>query len=609
VRTRRRTGGDEVETYHDRLRTAVIAGLSAEEIRAVHERLAASLVTSGRADPERLAEHFREAGHLAEAAHHATVAADAAARALAFDRAARLYRLSLDLQPARSAEGHRLAVQLADALANAGRGREAAAAYLDARAGAASYPEQVDLTRRAAPQLLIAGHVDEGLRLVKEVLASVGFSMAGSTRRALVSLMLRRAQLRLRGIGFQRREASRLSPWELLRIDTCWSVAVGLGHLDMVGSADFQTRSLLLALRAGEPHRIARGLALEATFLSMGGTRTRARTARLLASANALATELGDEHALGLTAMSEGVAAWIQGRWKDARRLCDEASAILRERYAGATWETDNAEMYALASLFMLGEIGELSRRLPRLLERAQERGNLMVATHLRLGYYSHVAWLAADDPEGARREIEQGLATRSESVFDFVQLWLRGARRDIALYTGEALETGTPVARHWRGAAHILDRFAQAGLVLSLFSRARRRVALAAAAATSQEAAPHLEQVRRHVRGIRKQRTPWGDALALLVAGGASATRGDRDEAVCAATEAASRLAAADMALFAAAARRSQGQATGGEAGRRLVADADAWMTAQSIRRPDRMARMLAPGAWERGPGSLPAH
>jgi hypothetical protein len=62
---------------------------------------------------------------------------------------------------------------------------------------------------------------------------------------------------------------------------------------------------------------------------------------------------------------------------------------------------------------------------------------------------------------------------------------------------------------------------------------------------------------------------------------------------------EAASRLAAIDMALFAAAARRAHGELTGGEAGRALVSEADAWMAAQAIRRPDRMARMLAPGAW----------
>jgi hypothetical protein len=598
VRTRRSPGGDEVETYHDRLRTAVIAGLEPEELRRVHERLALSLLASGRADSERVAEHFREAGHLQQAADHAAAAADVAAGALAFDRAARLYRAALELRRPKPGEMHALRVRLGDALASAGRGREAAEAYLEATAGSGA-AEEVDLTRRAAHQLLIAGHVEEGVRLVKEVLTRVGISMPGTTRGTLVSLLLRRAFLRLRGTRFRRRDAARVPAWDLLRIDTCWSAAVGFGLLDFIRSAEFQARGMQLALRAGEPHRVARSLALEANLLGLGGTRTRARVARLIAAANALATELGDEHALGMAAMSEGIAAWVQGRWKEARRLCDEAAVVLRERCVNASWEAAVAEMYALAALFMLGEIEELTRRLPHLLARAEDRGNRLMAVHLRVGYFSHAVWLAADDPEAARREIADGLAMRTGNAFDFGQIWLRGARRDIALYTGEGLETAAPMDEGWRPVARALDRFPQAGLILSLFSRARRRVALAAAATTPEARAAHLDQAERQARDLERPRTPWGNAFALLVRGGASATRGRREKALAEVTEAASRLAAVDMALFAAAARRCRGELLGGEEGRALVTEAEAWMTAQSIRRPDRMTRMLAPGSW----------
>jgi hypothetical protein len=603
VRTRRSTGWDEVETYHDRLRTAVIAGLGPDELHRVHERLALALLASGRADPERLAEHFREAGHLQQAADHAAAAAAAAANALAFDRAARLYRMALSLRPA-LAEVHGLRVRLADALANAGRGREAAEAYVEA-AGGAGAAERIDLRRRAAHQFLIGGHIEEGLLLVKEVLASVGIAMPSTTRRALVSLMLRRGVLRVRGTRFHRRDAARVPSWDLLKIDICWSVAVGFGLFDPIRSADFQTRSLDLALRAGEPYRVARALALHALFVALGGTRSRARVDRLLAAASALATEIGHEHALGLVALAEGVGAWVQGRWKDARRLCDEAASILRERCVGATWETDNAEMYALASLFMLGEIEELSRRLPLLLERAEERGNLLAARYLRVACFSHVAWLAADDAEGARREIQQGV-TPTGTAFDFSQLWVRGAQRDIALYSGEGLEAAAPVAEAWRRAARILDRFPQAGLIFSLFSRARRHIALAPAAETQETAASHLADAERYARELQSERTAWGNGLALLVRAGAAATRGDHARALADVTEAASQLAAADMALLATAARRCRGELLGGEDGRALVAEAEAWMTAQSIKRPDRMTRMLAPGDW-RAPAERP--
>ena len=50
-------------------------------------------------------------------------------------------------------------------------------------------------------------------------------------------------------------------------------------------------------------------------------------------------------------------------------------------------------------------------------------------------------------------------------------------------------------------------------------------------------------------------------------------------------------------MQLFAAAARRRRGELAGGEEGAAAMAAADAWMRGQAIRRPERMAAMLAPG------------
>src|SRR6185503_7913678 len=112
----------------------------------------------------------------------------------AFERAARLYRQSLELHPAPPVEERVLRVRLGEALANAGRGAEAAAAYLAAAQGAGA-GEAVDLERRAADQLLRAGHHDEGLAALRGVLQRQGLRLPGSPRRALLSLVVRRAVL------------------------------------------------------------------------------------------------------------------------------------------------------------------------------------------------------------------------------------------------------------------------------------------------------------------------------------------------------------------------------------------------------------------------------
>ena len=73
-----------------------------------------------------------------------------------------------------------------------------------------------------------------------------------------------RAWLRLRGIAFDPSKPSDASQPEIARADICWSASIGLSIIDPIRGADFQTRSLLLALRAGEPYRVARAYCLEA---------------------------------------------------------------------------------------------------------------------------------------------------------------------------------------------------------------------------------------------------------------------------------------------------------------------------------------------------------
>ena len=98
---------DDVEIYHDRIRETVVAHLRPDLLRWHHERLALVLSGSGPVDPEVLAGHYRGAGDLVRACEYYARGADQAAATLAFDHAARLYRIALELHPGPEDRGPR----------------------------------------------------------------------------------------------------------------------------------------------------------------------------------------------------------------------------------------------------------------------------------------------------------------------------------------------------------------------------------------------------------------------------------------------------------------------------------------------------------------------
>ncbi|HEX3449899.1 MAG TPA: protein kinase, partial [Isosphaeraceae bacterium] len=348
------TQHDDVEIYHDRIRETVVAHLSADALRWHHERLALVLSASGPIDAEVLAGHLHGAGDHERACEYYARGADQASAALAFDHAARLYRIALELHQGAGAQARILSKKLGDALANAGRGHDAAQAYLQA-AESATAAETLELKRLASTQLLISGHVEEGLTLLRTLLGPLGMNMPATAGRAQLSLRWHRALLGLRGLKFRIRDESQISAMDLTRIDLCWSAVAGLSMIEPIRGADFQTRGLLLALKAGEPARVARALTMEAGHRSTIGTAT-SRIAKFLNAAEDIAQRLDSPYLHGMVSLARGVESVMLGRWKAAQTALDQAEQIFRNRCTGVTWERDTVHNFVLWALMQLGE-------------------------------------------------------------------------------------------------------------------------------------------------------------------------------------------------------------------------------------------------------------
>ena len=595
------SGEDEkIETYHDRIRETVAAGLSEPALAEIHQKLAIALEGSRYTDAETLALHYQGAGSPERAALYAAEAAAKASAALAFDRAARLYQLSIELGVSEPGESQKLRVKLGDALANAGRGAEAAAAYLDAVSGAGA-AETLELQRRAAEQLLRSGHVDEGLTVLKALLERIGMRLARSPWSAVLFLAFRMLQLRLRGLRFREREESQIAREELVRIDTCWSVSHTLSMADTVRAREFQIRHLLLALKAGEPYRVARALANEAPYSALGGFKNRKRTEDLNERAMVLARRVQDPRALGIAYLGAGISAYMEGRWKvswELARMCEE---IFRERCTGTAWELDTTHIYSLRALFFLGELNELSHRLPALLKEAGERGDLFAEMSFRIRQ-SYLLSLMADDPARAREELEYAAAQWSHQGFQLQHYFHLVGEAEISLYVGAGTEALAGLRHRWRALERsLLLRTVQLFRIEAHLLRARCAIAAAGSLTEgSPESERLLESAVAEARRIGRERTSWGNPLARLIEAAVAAHRSHREETASLLSAAEREFDANDMVLYRFATRRALGLVLGGEEGRDLVESADEWMTAQKVRDAERMTSMLVPGPWK---------
>ena len=97
-------------------------------------------------------------------------------------------------------------------------------------------------------------------------------------------------------------------------------------------------------------------------------------------------------------------------------------------------------------------------------------------------------------------------------------------------------------------------------------------------------------------MRSPAREKVPWAIPLARLLTAGLAGLAGRVDEAVAALAAAEPELEAAGMELHLAVARRRRGELLG-DAGAELVAQADAWLTAQGVANPARLAALFVPG------------
>jgi hypothetical protein len=589
VRTSGPLPGDAVEPYHDRIREAVVARLGTIARKGHHRNLAHALMRSGSPDAEALAGHWREAGDLETAREYAIRAARQAQSALAFDRAARLFRLSLELGPLDEAGQRELQHALGEALVSAGRGAEAAEAYRAAGDGDDSLLG-LHRQRLAAEHLLRSGHIESGALAMSEALRKLGLSVPRRPSAALVSLLMLRVRIELRDLHYDKRSANDVSALESARIDGLWTAATCLTMFDNVRSAELQSRGILRALEAGSSLQVLRAHTAESIFVGTSGAPRAQRLAQILSAATRLATELDDPYAWGWVGLSRGATSFLLGNWQEGQEQCGLAESIFQTR-AGAAWELGSAKAFGTWSAMMRGSFGEVSARVPAHVAEAESRGDLYAAT-LHMTGFSNAAWLAADDVAQAQHMLSLAERRWPGKQFDVPRYLHMIAGAYIALYERHGSVAYARVLQDWRRLRWGIAFRAQ----ITRFGMRTVR-GLSAVAAFDETRDPSLlRDASACAQAIAKEGVTWSQCFAHMIQAGVAWRRGRASACVQYLASAEDKADATGMLLHRAVLRLRRGEVIGGATGHALVEDGRAFMAREGIVRIDSMAALLTP-------------
>ena len=350
---------------------------------------------------------------------------------------------------------------------------------------------------------------------------------------------------------------------------------------------------LLLALKAGEPLRIARALAMEAGHRATAGAPAAVRVAKLLEGAEKIAREIDSPYARGMIELVRGFASLMRGEWQTARAVLEEAEQLFRQHCKGVTWERDTIHNFLLRALVQMGELRELKARWSVFFRESQERGDRYAATMLS-SFYMTLIKLAGNQQPESEGELEAVLEQSELESFNLRHSNAFEALIHLYLYRSD-------VSRALIRFQSIWPRYEKSMLLRIRMTRIdllemRARCALAMAEKPGEPGA-YLRQASDDATRLEKERHAWASAHALYIRSGIAACSEDPVRAVAYLMKSADGYDQVQMPLRAHLLRYRLGEIHGGPDSRAQHDRAEQWLKSQGIVAPARWAGMYAPG------------
>lgn len=595
VRTDANTDQRNIESYHDRIREAVVTDVPEPVLRDWHARLAIAWEYSGLARPETLVTHYRAAGNPAKTSEHAEVAAVRAEAALAFDRAAEFYSVLAGLGRS-DGEKKKWLEKLGEALVNAGSGGKAAEAFHEALKYATDPDDEIRIQTREAAELIRAAILHDATRVLLDLLPKVGVRLPENNQQAFRILIRYYALLRVVGTRLPRLFLSAKQRARLLRrVDVLAATSAPFSFVSMIQGNALNVQAVWHALRSGEPRYVVMALTGLSALESIRGTRAAPRARRLIAEAEQVAGRLGDPWTRGRTELAEGIHYKANGRWKHGVERLESAMATFAA-CRGVRWEIETAQALRYDALYWMGDWHRIAHELPSRRAEAEQRGDQYTINNVAVRF-SPLLRMASDQLDVARREFDESRRRLPEGAFPLLDRLETCSGLDLDLYGGHPEAARDRFEAAWPRLAPMC-RVWQNGRIEMIFYRARINLALASQAGSDSARDEALRRAEADGRELQRE-APWARALAELVDGTIAHARGDVEGAITTLMLAERSLETCDMQHYVAAAQYRRGMLQGRDEGERLIDAATEWIHAHHMANEKRIVDLLTPGPW----------
>lgn len=402
VRNRRLGAFDGLEPYHGRIRRAVVASQSPDQQTALHQGVAEALAHDDAVDHELLAGHWERAGQPDRAGEAACRAARVAESALAFDKAARLYRWARELS-GDGADAFDLCMSEAAMLARGGQASKAAGVYAKAQQ---RVPEERrdEVAALVALNLIRGGRIEEGLAASREVVATMGIDLPLSERSALVGTSLQYMRRMLGGNRFRLREAREIRARELWEVDTLYLLGSSLSLPSLNHAFLLHMHHVRTAFRVGDASRVARALAMDASGMYYMGQA--GKIPAQLERARELTQGERQPEVVAECRFAEALVEQLLGHSEQVVTLCKEAEGLFARTVTDRGWVASTMKILRMLATLRSARMGEFMDETPALMVESHRSGEPYLWHQAQL-YLAPTYYLARDETGLARDAID----------------------------------------------------------------------------------------------------------------------------------------------------------------------------------------------------------